>query len=76
MAQLNLFNYQVPGHDPIPGYLSLHINQSGLTLKWTPNQLMSGSNSGTKALNGNSQETNAADTTDTLKKSRFLYLIH
>jgi hypothetical protein len=37
---------------------------------------MSGSNSGTKALNGNSQETNAADTTDTLKKSRFLYLIH
>ena len=33
---------QIPGRDPIPGYLSLHLNQQGLTLKWTPNQLMNG----------------------------------
>jgi hypothetical protein len=30
--------------DGLPGYLSLHSNQSNiLTLKWTPNQLMNGS---------------------------------
>ncbi|XP_060533467.1 small G protein signaling modulator 2-like isoform X4 [Cylas formicarius] len=28
--------------EPIPGYLSLHQTPSGLTIKWTPNQLMNG----------------------------------
>ncbi len=68
----------MPGHDPIPGYLSLHINQNGLTLKWTPNQLMNGSSSETKALKSSSQETNSSDnnnTTDSSKKYRFEYLI-
>ncbi|CAH1382208.1 unnamed protein product [Tenebrio molitor] len=27
---------------PMPGYLSLHQTASGLTIKWTPNQLMNG----------------------------------
>ena len=27
---------------PLPGYLSLHQSVDGLTLKWTPNQLMNG----------------------------------
>ena len=40
----------MPGRDPIPGYLSLHHNQNGLTLKWTPNQLMNGYTNETKAL--------------------------
>ncbi|CAG9770806.1 unnamed protein product [Ceutorhynchus assimilis] len=28
--------------EPMPGYLSLHQTPSGLTIKWTPNQLMNG----------------------------------
>lgn len=28
--------------EPMPGYLSLHQMASGLTIKWTPNQLMNG----------------------------------
>ena len=28
--------------EPLAGYLSLHQNAEGLTLKWTPNQLMNG----------------------------------
>jgi hypothetical protein len=69
----------VPGHDPIPGYLSLHLNQSGLTLKWTPNQLMNGSNNGTKSLKDNSEETNSSDnhnTTDPSKPTKFVYFIY
>ncbi|CAF0900878.1 unnamed protein product [Didymodactylos carnosus] len=38
------------GQDPIPGYLSLHLTNNGVILKWTPNQLMNGYTS----LNGNS----------------------
>lgn len=28
--------------EPMPGYLSLHQTANGLTIKWTPNQLMNG----------------------------------
>lgn len=28
--------------EPMPGYLSLHQSANGLTIKWTPNQLMNG----------------------------------
>ena len=28
--------------EPLPGYLSLHQSAAGLSLKWTPNQLMNG----------------------------------
>ena len=28
--------------EPLAGYLSLHQNPEGLTVKWTPNQLMNG----------------------------------
>ncbi|XP_077995337.1 small G protein signaling modulator 1-like [Glandiceps talaboti] len=28
--------------EPLPGYLSLHQSADGLTIKWTPNQLMNG----------------------------------
>jgi len=69
----------VSGHDPIPGYLSLHLNQNGLTLKWTPNQLMNGSNNGTKSLKDNSEETNSSDnpnTTDPSKPTKFVYFIY
>lgn len=31
--------------DPLPGYLSLHQTQTGLEIRWTPNQLMNGSSS-------------------------------
>ncbi|CAF1043202.1 unnamed protein product [Adineta steineri] len=49
----NVLVQPVPGHDPIPGYLSLHLNQNGLTLKWTPNQLMNGSGSSSNNNNNN-----------------------
>lgn len=29
--------------EAVPGYLSLHQTADGMTLKWTPNQLMNGS---------------------------------
>ena len=29
--------------DGLAGYLSLHLTQTGLKLKWTPNHLMNGS---------------------------------
>lgn len=64
----------MPGNDPIPGYLSLHLNQNGLTLKWTPNQLVNGSNSGNKSLKNSSEDSTSFDnqsTTDTIKRSRF-----
>jgi len=28
--------------EPLAGYLSLHQNAAGMSLKWTPNQLMNG----------------------------------
>ena len=69
----------MPGRDPIPGYLSLHHNQNGLTLKWTPNQLMNGYTNETKASNINSQDNmNSFSGTciiDNSKTSRFVYLI-
>ena len=61
------FCFQIPGHDPIPGYLSLHLNHRGLTLKWTPNQLMNGYDNNTK-VEGNETETN--NPTDSPKKYR------
>ncbi|CAF3124404.1 unnamed protein product [Rotaria socialis] len=70
----NVFAQPVPGNDPIPGYLSLHLNQNGLFLKWTPNQLMNGcSNSGNKS---NSPDTNSFDnqnTTESPKQSGILW---
>jgi hypothetical protein len=63
--------FQIPGYDPIPGYLSLHHNQHGLTLKWTPNQLMNGYSEGTKALKNNSPETNEPETPNTTDPTRF-----
>jgi len=30
--------------EPLAGYLSLHQSAAGLSLKWTPNQLMKGGN--------------------------------
>jgi len=44
----NVFVQPISGYDPIPGYLSLHHYQYGLTLKWTPNQLMNGYNENSK----------------------------
>ncbi|CAF0973038.1 unnamed protein product [Didymodactylos carnosus] len=38
------------GQDPLPGYLSLHLTNNDVILKWTPNQLMNGYSS----LNGSS----------------------
>ncbi|CAF3414264.1 unnamed protein product [Rotaria sp. Silwood1] len=72
----NVLVQPIPGHDPIPGYLSLHLNQNGLTLKWTPNQLMNGCSTGTKSLKSSSQETNSFDShssTDTSKRSSILW---
>jgi len=59
------FVIQVPGHDPIPGYLSLHLNQTGLTLKWTPNQLMNRTNT----LSENSSDNN--ESTENSRRTRF-----
>ncbi|CAF0888852.1 unnamed protein product [Adineta steineri] len=56
----NVLVQPIPSHDPIPGYLSLHHNRHGLTLKWTPNQLMNGYE-GTKILKNDSQEINDAN---------------
>ncbi|CAF1300414.1 unnamed protein product [Rotaria sordida] len=72
----NVLVQPIPGYDPIPGYLSLHLDQNGLTLKWTPNQLMNGCSSGTKSLKSNSQETNSLDShspIDISKRSSILW---
>ncbi|CAF0925160.1 unnamed protein product [Adineta ricciae] len=63
----NIFVQPASGHDPIPGYLSLHHNKHGLTLKWTPNQLMNGYNESTKTTKTESEETNN-DTIESPKK--------
>ncbi|CAF1091445.1 unnamed protein product [Rotaria magnacalcarata] len=73
----NVFAQPVPSNDPIPGYLSLHLNQNGLTLKWTPNQLMNGCSSNVnKALKNNLQDTDSFDnqnTTESPKQSSILW---
>ncbi|UJR21141.1 hypothetical protein I4U23_024240 [Adineta vaga] len=68
----NVFVQPIPGHDPIPGYLSLHLTHNGMALKWTPNQLMNG----TKSMKEISQDTNSFDnnnTTDTAKRTSILW---
>ncbi|CAF1642630.1 unnamed protein product, partial [Adineta ricciae] len=68
----NVLVQPVLGHDPIPGYLSLHLTQDGMTLKWTPNQLMNG----TKASKENCQDPNSVDsntTADPPKRNNILW---
>lgn len=62
----NVLVQPIPSHDPIPGYLSLHLNQTGLTLKWTPNQLMNR----TKTFNEQPQEN---ESIDNAKRSNILW---
>jgi hypothetical protein len=62
----NVFVQPISGHDPIPGYFSLHNNRHGLTLKWTPNQLMNGYDIGTKTSKSNSPETEECETPNTI----------
>ncbi|CAF3545141.1 unnamed protein product [Rotaria sordida] len=66
----NVFVQPTPNHEPIPGYLSLHHNQHGLTLKWTPNQLMNGYSENTKTLQNNTQGTNESETNTTIESQR------
>ena len=37
-----LFVFQKEGVEALQGYLSLHQTVDGLTIMWTPNQLMNG----------------------------------
>ncbi|UJR28351.1 hypothetical protein I4U23_009593 [Adineta vaga] len=53
----NVFVQPTSGHDPIPGYLSLHHNKHSLTLKWTPNQLMNGYNENINVMKNDAEET-------------------
>ena len=73
------FLLQIPSYDPIPGYLSLHHNHHGLTLKWTPNQLMNGYSEHSRLATSNSQGINELETDEPVgspKKFRLNVALH
>ena len=50
---MSIFAFKASGSDWVPGYLSLHQTAESLLVKWTPNDLMSGSPDEQQMLQGN-----------------------
>ncbi|XP_013379334.1 small G protein signaling modulator 1-like [Lingula anatina] len=57
---------------PLPGYLSLHQSADGLTVKWTPNQLMGGGQNTQEDTDKSSSHHSASNHIHRHKYKRFL----